>query len=191
MTLTEDYKYKMYEYTEMYENLESLLEENPDLDIKEALDGIKESAKDKIINTAGFIKKLEDDLLLIKNRQAELKAMGASKQKKIDNIKEYLLEHMQRMDIQKLDTGTRVVRYQNNRPSLNILDNEKVPDIFKKRTVTIEASEDNLPEYLKKKMVSSELNIDKNELMKHINELDEDEYKDYAQKVQTKSLRIK
>lgn len=183
--------FKLYEYTQNYENLESLLEDNPDLDIVEALDNIKESATEKITNTAGFIKKLEDDVTLIKNRENELKAMRVSKQNKINSIKEYLLEHMMRMDIKKLDTGTRIVRYQNNRPSLNITNNEKVPDIFKKRTVTIDADESKLPKYWKKKVVKSEEKIDKDELMKFIKELDEQEYKDFAQIVQTKSLRIK
>ena len=113
--------FKLYEYTQNYENLETLLEDNPDLDIVEALDNIKESATEKITNTAGLIKKLEDDVALIKNRESELKAMRVSKQNKINGIKEYLLEHMMRMDIKKVDTGTRVVRYQNNRPSLNII----------------------------------------------------------------------
>ena len=117
--------------------------------------------------------------------------MRVSKQNKINNIKEYLLEHMMRMDIKKLDTGTRVVRYQNNRPSLNITNNEKVPDIFKKRTVTIDADESKLPKYWKKKVVKSEEKISKDELMNYIKELEEEEYKDYAQIVQTKSLRIK
>lgn len=183
--------FTLYEYTENYENLAFLLEDNPDLDIREALDAIKESANEKISNTAGFIKKLENDVTLIKNRETELKAMKVTKQRQIDNIKAYLLEHMMRMDIKKVDTGTRVVRYQNNRPSLHIINDKKVPDIFKKRTVTLDADESKLPKYWKKKVVSSEQKISKDELMNYIKELEEEEYKDYAQIVQTKSLRIK
>lgn len=183
--------WKLYEYTQSYENLSVILEDNPDIDIAEALENIQESAEEKISNTAGFIKKLEDDVALIKNRETELKAMKASKLKQISSIKDYLLEHMIRMDIKKLDNGTRVVRYQNNRPSLHITNDEKVPDIFKKRTVTIDTDESKLPKYLQKRLIKSEQKIDKDELMKHIKELDETEYKDFAQIVQTKSLRIK
>lgn len=183
--------FKLYEYTQNYEVIADLLEDNPDEDYIAALDAIKESAEEKIINTASFIKKLEGDVNLIKEREAELKAMKTAKQKQIDNIKEYLLEHMLRMDIKKVDTGTRVVRYQNNRPTLNITDTNKVPQEFKTFKATLDIKESEIPELLKDKLVNYEEKVSKTDLMEYLKGLDEKEYQEYAEITQTKSLRIK
>lgn len=183
--------FKLYEYTQNYEVIADLLEDNPDEDYIAALDAIKESAEEKIVNTASFIKKLESDVNLIKEREAELKAMKTAKQKQIDNIKEYLLEHMLRMDIKKVDTGTRVVRYQNNRPTLNITDTNKVPQEFKTFKATLDIKESEIPELLKDKLVDYEEKVSKNDLLDYLKGLDEKEYQEYAEITQTKSLRIK
>lgn len=190
----QEQKLKLYEYTEQYENLASILEDNPDLDIAEALEGIQESAKEKVSNTAGFIKKLENDLLLIKNRQDELKELKNTKQKQIDGMKDYLLVHMQRMDIQKLDTGTQVVKIRNNAPKLVIGNEDKVPEEFKQYTTTLSVAEDKLPAKWKKMLTESSMTVDKRELTRAIKLMDSEDdksYESYALLEENKTLNIK
>lgn len=185
---------KLYEFTENYENLMVVLEDNPEIDaeaIADALEGIQESAEEKIFNTAEFIKKLEDDVERINNRKKELDELKVRKKNQIDSIKDYLLEHMIRMEIDKVDNGTRVVRYQNNPPSLDILDMSKVPTIFKKHKTILDVDAEKLPKKWKSKLLKHEESVDKKAMLKELKDKDEKEYGSYATIKQNKSLRIK
>lgn len=185
---------KLYEYTENYENLLELIEENPELDaeaIADALDGIQESAEEKIFNTAGFIKKLEDDVELIKNRVRELNETKAQKAKKVEDIKNYLLEHMIRMDIKKMDNGTRLVRYQNNPKSIDVINTDKVPKDFKKYKTTLNVDAKSLPKKWASKLVDSQEVVDKKALLSEYKDKEEKEYGSFARINQSKSVRIK
>src|SRR5699024_12251154 len=110
-------EFKLYDYTDSYRNIANLIEENPELateDMLEALENIQESSHDKITNTAELIVKLQDNIDIISKRQAELKSAKSSLTNKVDNIKSYLLENMQIMDMKKVFKGTRTVSIRNN-----------------------------------------------------------------------------
>ena len=189
-------EFKLYDYTDSYRNIANLIEENPELateDMLEALANIQESSHDKITNTAELIVKLQDNIDIISKRQAELKSAKSSLTNKVDNIKRYLLENMQNMDMKKVSKGTRTVSIRNNAPKLLVKNKDKVPEEFKTYNTVLNVDSNKLPDEWKKHMnkEDSAVVIKNRELAKAIKQMEESEYEDYAILEPNPSITIK
>lgn len=189
-------KRTLYEWSEQYNNIVNLLEDNPDLDdadFQNALDVIQESASEKIINTAELITKFKDDVELIKKREEELKTLKQSKLNTVDRLQEYLKFHMESMDIPKVDNGVRKISLRNTKPVVELLDFNKVPNEFKKYTTQLSIDHTKLPKKYQKDIVKSNSTVDKIGLYKHLKELEDSEGKfpEYAVLKPNKTIQIK
>ena len=189
-------EFKLYDYTDSYRNIANLIEENPELateDMLEALANIQESSHDKITNTAELIVKLQDNIDIIPKRQAELKSAKSSLTNKVDNIKRYLLENMQNMDMKKVSKGTRTVSIRNNAPKLLVKNKDKVPEEFKTYNTVLNVDSNKLPDEWKKHMnkEDSAVVIKNRELAKAIKQMEESEYEEYATLEPNPSITIK
>ena len=189
-------EFKLYDYTDSYRNIANLIEENPELateDMLEALANIQESSHDKITNTAELIVKLQDNIDIISKRQAELKSAKSSLTNKVDNIKRYLLENMQNMDMKKVSKGTRTVSIRNNAPKLLVKNKDKVPEEFKTYNTVLNVNSNKLPDKWKKHIneEDSAVVIKNRELAKAIKQMEESEYEDYAILEPNPSITIK
>lgn len=189
-------EFKLYDYTDSYRNIANLIEENPELateDMLEALANIQESSHDKITNTAELIVKLQDNIDIISKRQAELKSAKSSLTNKVDNIKRYLLENMQNMDMKKVSKGTRTVSIRNNAPKLLVKNKDKVPEEFKTYNTVLNVNSNKLPDKWKKHIneADSAVVIKNRELAKAIKQMEESEYEDYAILEPNPSVTIK
>ena len=189
-------EFKLYDYTDSYRNIANLIEENPELateDMLEALANIQESSHDKITNTAELIVKLQDNIDIISKRQAELKSAKSSLTNKVDNIKRYLLENMQNMDMKKVSKGTRTVSIRNNAPKLLVKNKDKVPEEFKTYNTVLNVDSNKLPDEWKKHMnkEDSAVVIKDRELAKAIKQMEESEYEEYATLEPNPSITIK
>ena len=189
-------EFKLYDYTDSYRNIANLIEENPELateDMLEALANIQESSHDKITNTAELIVKLQDNIDIISKRQAELKSAKSSLTNKVDNIKRYLLENMQSMDMKKVSKGTRTVSIRNNAPKLLVKNKDKVPEEFKTYNTVLNVDSNKLPDEWKKHMnkEDSAVVIKNRELAKAIKQMEESEYEEYATLEPNPSITIK
>lgn len=189
-------EFKLYDYTDSYRNIANLIEENPELateDMLEALANIQESSHDKITNTAELIVKLQDNIDIISKRQAELKSAKSSLTNKVDNIKRYLLENMQNMDMKKVSKGTRTVSIRNNAPKLLVKNKDKVPEEFKSYNTVLNVDSNKLPDEWKKHMnkEDSAVVIKNRELAKAIKQMEESEYEEYATLEPNPSITIK
>ena len=189
-------EFKLYDYTDNYRNIANLIEENPELateDMLEALANIQESSHDKITNTAELIVKLQDNIDIISKRQAELKSAKSSLTNKVDNIKRYLLENMQNMDMKKVTKGTRTVSIRNNAPKLLVKNKDKVPEEFKTYNTVLNVDSNKLPDEWKKHMnkEDSAVVIKNRELAKAIKQMEESEYEEYATLEPNPSITIK
>lgn len=189
-------EFKLYDYTDNYRNIANLIEENPELateDMLEALANIQESSHDKITNTAELIVKLQDNIDIISKRQAELKSAKSSLTNKVDNIKRYLLENMQNMDMKKVSKGTRTVSIRNNAPKLLVKNKDKVPEEFKTYNTVLNVDSNKLPDEWKKHMnkEDSAVVIKNRELAKAIKQMEESEYEEYATLEPNPSIIIK
>lgn len=189
-------EFKLYDYTDNYRNIANLIEDNPELateDMLEALENIQESSHDKITNTAELIVKLQDNIDIISKRQAELKSAKSSLTNKVDNIKRYLLENMQNMDMKKVSKGTRTVSIRNNAPKLLVKNKDKVPEEFKTYNTVLNVNSNKLPDKWKKHIneADSAVVIKNRELAKAIKQMEESEYEDYAILEPNPSITIK
>ena len=189
-------EFKLYDYTDSYRNIANLIEENPELateDMLEALANIQESSHDKITNTAELIVKLQDNIDIISKRQVELKSAKSSLTNKVDNIKRYLLENMQNMDMKKVSKGTRTVSIRNNAPKLLVKNKDKVPEEFKTYNTVLNVNSNKLPDKWKKHIneADSAVVIKNRELAKAIKQMEESEYEDYAILEPNPSITIK
>lgn len=189
-------EFKLYDYTDSYRNIANLIEENPELateDMLEALSNIQESSHDKITNTAELIVKLQDNIDIISKRQAELKSAKSSLTNKVDNIKRYLLENMQNMDMKKVSKGTRTVSIRNNAPKLLVKNKDKVPEEFKTYNTVLNVNSNKLPDKWKKHIneADSAVVIKNRELAKAIKQMEESEYEEYATLEPNPSITIK
>lgn len=189
-------EFKLYDYTDSYRNIANLIEENPELateDMLEALANIQESSHDKITNTAELIVKLQDNIDIISKRQAELKSAKSSLTNKVDNIKRYLLENMQNMDMKKVSKGTRTVSIRNNAPKLLVKNKDKVPEEFKTYNTVLNVNSNKLPDKWKKHIneEDSAVVIKNRELAKAIKQMEESEYEEYATLEPNPSITIK
>lgn len=189
-------KRTLYEWSEQYNNIVNLLEDNPDLDdadFQNALNVIQESTSEKIINTAELITKFKDDVALIKKREEELKALKQSKLNTVDRLQEYLKQHMETMNIPKVDNGVRKISLRNTKPVVELLDFNKVPEEFKKYSTQLSIDHTKLPEEYQKNIIKGDSSVDKIGLYKHLKELEETEgkYPAYAVLKPNKTIQIK
>lgn len=123
---------KLYELPEAYRNIESLIDESPEDSehLQDALNTIEEEFENKLENV-GFV---------IKNKQAEVKALNdeitrlndrkKAAEKSVTNLKEYMKSQMLLMNKRKVKTPVFSFWIQNNPPSLQVTDESNIPKRF-------------------------------------------------------------
>lgn len=125
---------KLYDYTDSYNNVLSLMNTEEGVtyeDIKDTLDAISDGAEEKIANTGKVLQKLNDDLDVIKKRKAHITELQKKKERNIESLKNYLLYNMQQLNKKKVETPTITVSVRNS-ASMKITNMEKLPEKFKK-----------------------------------------------------------
>lgn len=190
--------FKLYDFSEQYEGLLEYLEDNPDLDeevLKDTLEGITDGAKERIDNIAGLIQKFTDDVDNIKKRQGELAQLKKQKEKSIAWLKDYLVLNMNKLELKKVDSGTRVVSLAKSPPSIVIHQPEKLPEEFKTYKTVVDISSEQLPKPLQEKLIESEVKYDYREVLRYLKDLDSNgdiSYQQYAELIKDKqNIRIK
>ena len=119
---------KLYEITARYKTLETLLEdENIEIEqIKEALDLVEEEITEKADNIARFIKSLEADEKAIKKEEKRLYDRRKGVENKRKSLKKYLYMELENAGIRKVKSTLFNIGIQNNPPSVNIIDQDKI-----------------------------------------------------------------
>lgn len=131
--------FKLYELTEMYKNIWDLVEDDEvDLEtLESALGQVEDNIELKVENMAKLVKGIDGNIDMLKaeeKRLAEKRRVLENKQK---NIKSYLENQLRVMEIDKVKTPLFTVSLQKNPPSVEILDENKIPEQFKKVTYTV------------------------------------------------------
>lgn len=131
--------FKLYELTEMYQNIWNLVnDEEADLDgLEKALDSIEEGIEGKAENTAKLIKSIEGNISILKEEEQRLAKKRKSMENKVKNIKEYLEMQLRVMEIDKIQGDIFTVALQNNPPSVRFLDEDLIPNEYKEEVITI------------------------------------------------------
>lgn len=156
--------FTLYELTELYTNLMDL--DLEDEQVQEALEDIDEKIEVKADNIAKLIRGLEGQKDICKAEEERIYKRRKSIENRIENLKEYLKATMIATDKRKFKTDLFSFNIQKNRASIKILDEEKVPEEY----------------------VEYDRKVLKDKLKKAITEGLE---ADYAEIIQTESLRVK
>ena len=120
---------KLYELSEQFKNLEALLEREdlPKEDILKALEDVEGNINEKLEGMCKFIKSIESDVTGIETEEKRLSAMKSTKKNSITSIKEYMLQQMKGLKMENIKTPLFNIRLQLNNPSVNVLDEKKIP----------------------------------------------------------------
>ena len=120
---------KLYELSEQFKNLEALLEREdlPKEDILKALEDVEGNINEKLEGMCKFIKSIESDVTGIETEEKRLSAMKSTKKNSITSIKEYMLQQMKGLKMENVKTPLFNIRLQLSNPSVNVLDEKKIP----------------------------------------------------------------
>lgn len=130
--------FKLYELTEMYQNIWDLVaDEEVDLDTLEiALSQVEDNLETKAESMAKLVKGIDGDVTALKEEENRLAKRRKALENKQTNIKQYLQNQFNVMGIDKVKTPLFTVALQNNPPSVNILDEDLIPEQYKKTVTT-------------------------------------------------------
>ncbi len=129
--------FKLYELTEMYQNISNLIDEDvSNEELEKALGQIKDNIEQKAENTVKLIKSIEGNINTLKEEEKRLERKRKALENKRDGIKNYLENQLKFMDIKKVKTPLFTVSIQKNPQSVNILNEDLIPKQFKKTVTT-------------------------------------------------------
>lgn len=129
--------FKLYELTEMYQNISNLIEEDADNEtLEKALDEITDNIQMKAENMAKLIKSIEGNINALKDEEKRLQAKRKALENKVVSIKRYLEEQLKVMGLSKVQGNLFTVSIQKNPQSVNILNEDLIPEQFKEVVTT-------------------------------------------------------
>lgn len=147
--------FKLYELTEMYQNIWDLIgdDEVDLLSLEKALKDIEDNIEIKAENTAKLIKGIDSDIEVLKTEEKRLADRRKALENKKEGIKSYLENHLRIMEIDKVKTPLFTVALQNNPPSVNVLNEDLIPERYKKSVTTVSLVKKDLLEDLKQGLI--------------------------------------
>ena len=122
---------KLYELTQNYQNLVSLLEDET-IDssvVGDAIRQIEGEIIDKAQNIAKLLKNMDGDIKTFKDEENRLKTKRAALERKYESLKIYLEEELRKTGIRKVD-GVVPVAFRKSPPSVEIQYEELIPERF-------------------------------------------------------------
>lgn len=154
---------KLYEISQAYQML---------LDMEELeegyLEGLQEQAEEKLANIGVVYKTLSAEAEAIKNEEKKLAERRKSIENKADRLKQYALDNMKTLGIDKVKSVVCELSLAKNPPKLVITNQESIESRFKTEKVVVEIDNALIKEELKNGVLL-----------------------DWAELVQEKSVRIK
>lgn len=118
---------KLYDITEIYENLENI---DNEVAVAAAMDSVDAALEEKLESTAKVIRNLEAEADGLEAEEKRLKARKTAVRNRIADIKGYVQENLEAMGKDKVTSGIFKWSIQANAPSVNILDESLIPDDY-------------------------------------------------------------
>lgn len=118
---------KLYDIAEIYENLENIDDE---VAVVAAMDAVDAALEEKLESTAKVIRNLESEAEALEAEEKRLKARKTAVKNRIADIKGYVQENLEAMGKDKVSSGIFKWSIQANAPSVNILDENLIPDDY-------------------------------------------------------------
>lgn len=118
---------KLYDIAEIYENLENI---DDDVAVATAMDAVDAALEEKLESTAKVIRNLEAEADALDAEEKRLKARKTAVRNRIADIKGYVQGNLEAMGKDKVSSGIFKWSIQANKPSVNILDEDLIPDAY-------------------------------------------------------------
>lgn len=119
---------KLYELTQAYNHLESLIDEGmEDTTLLASLEAIEGALVDKGKDVAAFIRNLESTAEAIKEAEGQMAARRKVLENRIASFKNYLLSNMLASGIEKIECPLFRVTVKNNPPRVVVDDEKLIP----------------------------------------------------------------
>jgi len=133
---------KLYEISNEYQSLVNELYNEETGEINEIafanLKNIKDTMQNKCINITKFFKEIEYRKEAIESERKKLEAREKTLKRQIEHLKSYLLDNMQKCDINKIECPQFIISLKQNPPSVNIVDELDIDDQYKKVEITLD-----------------------------------------------------
>ena len=127
---------KLYELTAEYKNILDLIEVDDSEGLKLALEQLDGEIETKVENSVKVIKSIEGDILALKEEEKRLAGRRKALENKVSSMKEYIEHNLNFIDDKKVKTTLFTVAMQNNKKSVNILNEEVIPEEYIKTVTT-------------------------------------------------------
>ncbi|WP_215507664.1 siphovirus Gp157 family protein [Peptoniphilus sp. EMRHCC_23] len=118
---------RLYDITEIYENLENIDDE---VAVAAAMDGVEAALEEKLESTAKVIRNLEAEAEALEAEEKRLRARKTAVKNRIADIKGYVQQNLEAMGKDKVTSGIFKWSIQANAPSVNILNEDLIPDAY-------------------------------------------------------------
>lgn len=124
---------KLYEIKEAYLTLDKFIDDNElsREDFKQALDEIEGSLEEKIEGYIKYMKNLEGESAIFKAEEKRVKARKQALENQIERLKSAIDETLKAVGIKDMKTPLFSLKYQKNPPSVEVLDEELIPENYK------------------------------------------------------------
>lgn len=123
---------QLYKLTENYNNLLELLEDEtiPQNLIEDSLKDVKGEIEGKAENIAKLVKTLDAESKALKEEEKRLSDRRKSLENRSKGLKTYLQTSLESVGLTKVKTQLFTVAIQKNAPSINIVDEKKIPENY-------------------------------------------------------------
>lgn len=118
---------KLYDIAEIYENLENI---DDDVAVATAMDVVDAALEEKLESTAKVIRNLEAEADGLEAEEKRLKARKMAVKNRIADIKGYVQGNLEAMGKDNVTSGIFKWSIQANAPSVNIIDEDLIPDAY-------------------------------------------------------------
>ncbi|MET3505441.1 siphovirus Gp157 family protein [Halalkalibacter oceani] len=120
---------KLYELTDAYQQVLELAE-NDSESFLDTLKSLEDAIEVKIENTAKLIKTLDGEAEVIKAEEKRLSERRKALENKVTGLKNYLEYELEKLNLDKVKGAILTTSMQNNPPSVEVLNEKKIPKIY-------------------------------------------------------------
>ena len=123
-------KTTLYDISESILNIMDILDEENNEKFEEILIKLDMKFEEKAENIAKYLQDLQGDVDKIKNEEKRLYEKRKATENKVSRLKDYLKYEMEKLDKKKFKTDLFSFNIQKNPPSLNIENDDIIPEHF-------------------------------------------------------------
>lgn len=126
---------KLYEIAEKHNNALLAMADIDGLDesvINDTLEALEGEFNDKALSVASFFQNIEAEIKAMRDAEKRIAERRKIKESSVKRLKDYLLREMQRTGISKIECPQFQISLRNNPDSVEIVDENLIPNEFKR-----------------------------------------------------------